>query len=169
MKNRIFALVALSLFMSFSILADDTNVQGIKLGDGDRVPALQPSLTQAVYNVKIPIKNCGSSAWIQGTLVVASALGIGCGATSGQTGDLTTWLGISDGAVPAGGLGYIINKGYAIALTSGTVNIGNTLVSVAAAPAGYLTGDSTPTTGADVGIALSTGTANGGTTLILLR
>ncbi len=168
MKKSFFVLMTLSLFVSMGILADDTNLQGIKFGDGDVRPALQSSTTQGVYGLKIPLKNCGTSTWVPGNLIVANNTAPGCAAKAGATTDLTTWVGIADGTVLAGDRGYVVNKGYAVALTTGTVNIGQTLVSTSSA-AGFLTGNATPTTGADVGIALSTGVAAGGSTLILLR
>jgi len=78
------------------------------------------------------------------------------------------WIGISEGAVAAGSIGYITVGGYALALTTGTVNRGDTLVSTGTV-SGYLGADTTPTTGADVGVALSSGTAAGGLTIIRLR
>lgn len=142
------------------------------LYDGDIVLGAkgnQPSTTAGEYpGYKVQIKNCGSTAWVQGTLVIANANAAGCGQTGTATTDLTSWLGISEGAVAVNAVGSITVGGYALALTTGTVNRGNTLVSTSST-AGYLTGNATPTTGADVGVALSSGNAAGGLTIIRVR
>ena len=129
--------------------------------------ASQPS-TSNFYGLKVSLKNCGSTSWVAGNLVIVDDSAAGCGAVGTATTDLTDWVGIAEGTVAAGSIGYVTVGGYALALTTGTVNRGDTLVSTTSA-AGYLTGDSTPTTGADVGVALSSGTAAGGTTLIRVR
>jgi hypothetical protein len=128
----------------------------------------KPSTTAGEYpGYKVQIKNCGTAAWVQGSLVTVNDDAAGCGQTSPATGDLTDWVGISEGAVAVGSVGYITVGGYALALTSGTVNRGDVVISTTVA--GYLGADTTPTTGADVGVALSSGTAAGGLTLIRLR
>lgn len=142
------------------------------LYDGDVIlgsKGNQPSTTTGEYpGFKVQIKNCGATAWVQGTLVVADPNAVGCGAKGGATTDLTSWIGVSEGAVAVGAIGNISVGGYALALTTGTVSRGDTLVSTTSA-AGYLTGDSTPTSGADVAVALSSGTAAGGLTIVRLR
>lgn len=128
-----------------------------------------PSTTAGEYpGLKVQLKNDGATAWAQGTLVIADADCAGCGKAGTATTDLTSWIGIAEEAVAAGAVGYVTVAGYALALTTGTVNRGDTLVSTTSA-AGYLTGDSTPTTGADVGVALSSGTSAGGLTVVRLR
>lgn len=149
----------------------DTN-RDFNLYDGDiRLGGKgnQPSTTAGEYpGFKVQIKNCGSTAWVQGTLVTVNDGAAGCGQTSPATTDLTDWIGISEGAVAAGSVGYVTVGGYALALTTGTVNRGDALVSTGTV-AGYLGADTTPTTGADVGVALSSGPAAGGLTIIRLR
>ena len=142
------------------------------LYDGDLVQGgkgNQPSTTAGEYpGHKVQIKNCGSTAWVQGTLVTVEDSAAGCGQTSPATTDLTDWVGISEGAVAVSAIGYITVGGYALALTTGTVNRGDVLTSTGSA-AGYLGSDTTPTTGADVAVALSSGTAAGGLTIVRVR
>lgn len=127
----------------------------------------QPS-TSNYYGLKIALKNCGASAWAAGNLITVDDNEAGCGRVSPATLDLTDWVGISEGTVAAGSVGYVTVGGYALALTTGTVNRGDCIVSTGTV-AGYMGADTTPTTGADIGVALSSGTAAGGLTLIRLR
>ncbi len=131
--------------------------------------ASKPSATAGTYpGIKVYLKNCGGSSWVQGNLIIVDDEEEGCGQASTATADLTDWVGIAEGTVAAGSSGYVTVGGYALALTTGTVNRGDTLISTAGA-AGYLGADITPTTGADVGVALSSGTQGGGLTVIRLR
>jgi len=84
------------------------------------------------------------------------------------TTDLTSWVGIAVAATSTGSAVAIYTYGYVHALTTGAVNPGDTLVS-SNTETGYLGADTTPTTGADVGVAMEYGTAAGGLTLIRLR
>jgi hypothetical protein len=130
-----------------------------------------PSTTAGEYpGYKVQIKNCGTAAWVQGHLIVVNDDAVGCGATVNGT-DRTDVIGVSEGAVAVGSVGYITVAGYALVLTTGTVNRGDVIVSSAPGTGliGYAGADTTPTTGADVGVALSSGTAAGGLTLIRLR
>lgn len=122
--------------------------------------------------VKVPVTlHADSAAVLEGSVLVAyfpsSASGsveVGLG---GATNDLTTVVGIAAEAGSAGDVIDMYVSGFVLARTTGTVVAGNTLVSTTAA-AGYLAADATPTTGADVAVALSTGTAAGGLTKVLL-
>jgi len=127
----------------------------------------QPT-TSIFGGITIALKNCGTAAWVQGNLITVDDDEAGCGTVSPTTVDLTDWVGISIGAVAVGDVGYVAVGGLTVALTTGTVNRGDTLVSTNTV-AGYLGADATPTTGADVGVALSSGTSAGGLTLIRLR
>lgn len=117
----------------------------------------------------------GTTNAVVGHLLVFAnaALGTSQGVTvtvGNNTADLTTWAGICAVAASTGGVVGIYNRAgdWVLARTTGTVTEGQILVSGTSAD-GYLQADATPTTGADVGVALEDGTAAGGLTLIQLR
>lgn len=167
-----FTIKGIGSLVNTAILWLDGTYRSLHLYDGDVIlggKGNQPSTTAGEYpGFKVQLKNCGTAAWVQGTLVTVNDDAAGCGRTSPATLDLTDWVGISEGSVAVGSVGYITVAGYALALTTGTVNRGDTLVSTGTV-AGYLGADTTPTTGADVGVALSSGNAAGGLTIIRLR
>lgn len=128
---------------------------------------IQPSdSTGGYYGIKVPCY--AVTAISQWDLVIASNTGTGYCRTGTATADLTSFLGISDGNYAAGSVAYVTVAGFTLAKTTGTVNIGDALVT-GTTSAGSLIADTTPTTGAKVGIALKAGTASGGNTLILLK
>lgn len=151
--------------------ASDYNTAGdIRLGvSGTAEPIAATSGNS--QGIKIPvIIDDASAAVLEGSVLVVmapTADGKTRVTLGGASNDLTTVGGIAASAGAAGATIDMYISGFVVALTTGTVNPGNTLVTTTNA-AGYLTGDSTPTTGADVGVALSTGTASGGLTRILL-
>ena len=119
----------------------------------------------------------GTVAAVEGSLLVATTPVAGTGPIIVQgltvivgpaTNDLTNWLGVAKTAASTGTLVDVYYSGFVLARTTGTVVPGDSLVSTTAA-AGYLTGDSTPTTGADVAIAITAGTAAGGLTKVRLK
>lgn len=118
------------------------------------------------YGVKVPCYNVGP-AITAGMVVVSSNTGTGYCRSSEASGS-TSVIGVAEGAIASGAVGYITVAGYATVLTTGTVAIGSVVVSSASA-VGYGGGTTTPTTGTDLGVAMSAGTAAGGLTLIRLR
>ncbi len=113
----------------------------------------------------------GTSAALEGSLVVATTPVAGYGLSvivAPATTDLTNWVGVAKNAVSTGSIVDVYYSGFVLALTTGTVAVGDTLVSTSSA-SGYLTGDSTPTSGADVGVAVATGNSAGGRTKIRLK
>ena len=111
------------------------------------------------------------SAKVGSALVAAAPLNSSSLATvtvAGATNDLTTLVGISLVAASTGTSIPVATNGFVLALTTGTVNPGAVVVSTVAA-AGYLSTNSNSVWGADFGLALSTGTAGGGLTLIKIR
>jgi hypothetical protein len=112
----------------------------------------------------------GTTAAVQGSVLVATTPASGYGhavCISNATNDLTSWVGIAAEAASVGDVIQYYTDGYVLARTTGTVAVGNTLVTSSDA-AGHLKADATPTTGADVGVALAVGTAAGGLTKIRL-
>lgn len=118
----------------------------------------------------VPIYNAGSTALAQGDVIMASNTGTGYGIKGTATSGLTSIIGVAAEAISATTNGWMVPRGggYAVVKTTGTVNIGDLLVSTISA-AGYLTGSTSPTSGTDVGTALSAGTAGGGTILAILH
>jgi len=125
--------------------------------------------TGSNFSTYVPVYNVGAAA-TQGDVLIASNTGTGYVAVAPATTDLTSIVGVSAGSIASGAIGWMIPRGggFAVVKTTGTVSIGDTLVSTSSA-AGYLTGDATPTTGADVATAMSAGTAAGGTVLAILH
>ena len=114
----------------------------------------------------------GSTNAALGAVLVAADAGLGTTegvavTVSDNVADLTSWVGVCAVAASTGGIVGIYTSGYVLALTTGTVQEGNTLVNSALGH-GYLGADTTPTTGADVGVALGERTG-AGLTLIRLR
>jgi hypothetical protein len=185
-NQKLFAITAHNDFTSFwtikgvgtlintAIAWIDNSTRSFNLYDGDIYfggKGNKPSTTSGEYpGLKVPIKNCGSASWAQGNLVVVNDDEAGCGTLASAL-DRTDWIGIAEGTTAAGSVGYVTVGGYALALTTGTVNRGDTLVSTnpISGLTGYLGSDTTPTTGADVGVAMSSGTSSGGLTVIRLR
>jgi hypothetical protein len=82
--------------------------------------------------------------------------------------DFTGWVGIAAAAASTGSVVNVYDSGWVLARTTGTVVAGDVLVTTGSV-AGYLWRDTTPTTGADVGVAMGPGNAAGGLTRIRLR
>lgn len=139
-------------------------------GNSRTAPTLPTTTTGSNFSFQLPVYNPTSSSIAAGSVLIASDTGTGYVNKAPATDDLTTIIGVAASAISATSKGWMIPRGggLAVVLTTGTVSIGHTLVSTAAS-AGYLIGDPTPTTGADVGTALTAGTAAGGSTLVLLH
>lgn len=82
--------------------------------------------------------------------------------------DHTDWVGIAKSAVSTGSVVNVYVSGWVLALSTGAVTAGQVLVTTGTV-AGYLGPDTTPTTGADVGVALGPGATAGGLVRIQLR
>lgn len=119
----------------------------------------------------------GATPAVEGSLLVATTPVAGTGPivtegisviVSPATIDLTNWVGIAKAATSTGSIVDVYYSGFVLARTTGTVVAGDTLVSTGTV-AGYLGADATPTTGADVGVAMTAGNAAGGLTKIRLK
>jgi len=136
--------------------------------------ATTPSTTAGTYpGFMVRINNGSGAAMAQGSVVISSVGATGTGTTSAIL-STTTVLGVAEGVIAAdGGTGYMTIAGWALVLTTGTVQVGDILVSTdgsnGGGAAGYAGVDNTPTDGATIGIAMSAGTAAGGLTLALIR
>lgn len=113
----------------------------------------------------------GDTAAVEGSLLIATTAVAGQGvsvAVSLASNDQTNWVGTAAAATSTGSVVNYYSDGWVLARTTGTVVAGDVLVSSAGAR-GYLGVDVTPTTGADVGVALGGGVAAGGLVKIQLR
>lgn len=159
-----------SITSSGSLLVNDP----IKLGYGESTIT---TANAAQMGVKVPF--IANDAMVQGNVVIASSPVTGVQATAygAITAVLSTTsvVGVCDGTVAAGALGWMTVSGYALVLTTGTVLPGDLLVSTdgvnAAGAAGYA-GKVTPAAGVVVGTiigkAMTSGTASGGLTVVRL-
>jgi hypothetical protein len=153
---------------------------GSKFGNNVGNPTQTPTSTTAVlYGLKVPYVNASGTTVPAGGVVIASvtaAAGVPVpGAPSVYTAT-STWIGIAESALVAGGTGYMTISGYATVLTTGAVQIGEYIVSSAPVTgyAGSLGVNLSTSTLIQnwpfiIGKAMSVGTAAGGTTIILLR
>lgn len=130
---------------------------------------LPTTTTGANFSHWIPVYNVGPAV-TQGDVLIASNTGTGYVRSQPGTSGLTTVVGIAAEAIASGAKGWMCARGggYAVVHTTGTVNIGDCLVSSATA-VGYAGGSATPTTGTDFGTAMSAGTAAGGSVLAVLH
>jgi hypothetical protein len=133
------------------------------LGAKGTAPSIQSG---GYYGLKVPFYNVGS-ALTSGDVVVSSNAAAGYGIKSTTTAS-TSVLGIAEGAIASGTVGYATVAGYAVVHTTGAVSIGDVLVSSASA-SGYAGVNNSPATATNLGVALSTGAAAGDTVLIRLR
>lgn len=138
-----------------------------KFGSDSVTPALPTAANGDKFGIKVPVYNVGASATAQGTLLCSSNTGTGYVAACVSS-DQKTVFGTADDVIASGGYGYASVAGYALVLTTGTVAIGDVIVSTVAS-SGYGAANNSPTSGTDLGIAMSAGTAAGGLTLIRLR
>lgn len=112
----------------------------------------------------------GSTAALEGSVLIATTQVSGQGLTvvvAPAVSNQTNWVGVALAAVSTGSVVNIFDEGWALALTTGTVNPGD-MLKTSSLSAGYL--DATTTsTHSIVGIALGAGTAAGATTKVRLR
>lgn len=144
--------------------------EGVKIGDAQTAPTLPTTTTGSQFGVKVPFYNASGSAMAQGYVVVASAAinNTMYGSVAAIT-STTTVVGICEGTVASAADGYMTVAGIALVLTTGTVAIGDLLVSTTVAGyAGKIASGATVEEGSVIGKALSQGTAAGGLTLIRL-
>lgn len=142
-----------------------------KFGDNQTATSLTlPTVTTGSnFALWVPAKNIGPAV-TQGDVLIASNTGTGYVQISTSVTDLTSVVGVAAESIASGAIGWIVPRagGYAIVHTTGTVNIGQVLVTTVTA-SGYATGTATPTSGADFATAMSAGTASGGTVLAILH
>jgi hypothetical protein len=107
---------------------------------------------------------------LEGSALVATTPVAGQGVTvavAAATANLTTVVGVASAAVSTGSVVGVYSYGWALALTTGTVNAGDVLTT-SSASAGYLAANVVTSTGA-VGVALASGNSAGGRIRIRLK
>jgi hypothetical protein len=106
----------------------------------------------------------GDQPALEGSVLIATTAVNGQGLTAmvaPATLDQTGVIGIAAAATSSGSVVPFYYDGFVLALTTGAINAGDVLVTTATASSyGYLGADTTPTTGADVAVALQTRAAN---------
>lgn len=126
-------------------------------------------LTGSQFAQQVPVYNVGAAVTL-GDVLIASNTGTGYVAAGTATDALKTIVGVAAGSIASGAKGWMVPRGggYAVIKTTGTVAIGDILVSTGAA-AGYLTGQASPVAGSIVATAMSAGTSSGGTVLAIMQ
>lgn len=157
-----------------TLYSGDLNLTGGAVQPSTNTASSMPGLIVNVYNAS-------STAMSQGTLICISSAGAGTGYGYSAEGNFysvlatNTILGVADAAISGQSYGKMRIAGYALVLTSGTVNVGDLLVSSDVKTSfGYAGVMSTVYTsmsssGNIVGIALTKGVTAGGLTLVKLK
>lgn len=116
----------------------------------------------------VPVYNVGAAV-IAGELLISSNTGTAYVRGGPATTDLTNVVGVAAAAIASGAKGWMVPRGggYAVVLASGTVNIGDILVS-SATWAGYGAADNTPTAGANYATAMSANTTGSGSGILAI-
>lgn len=129
---------------------------------------LPTSTTGSNFSRWVPCYNVGAAV-TQGDILIASNTGTGYISKAPATLDLTSVVGVAAEAIASGAKGWMVppGGGYVIIHASGTINIGDVLVS-SGATAGYAWADTTPTTGADIAVAMQANTSGSGNGILAI-
>lgn len=113
-------------------------------------------------NSWVPVFNVGPAV-VQGQVLMSSNTGTGFVTGGTATSGLSSVVGVAAEAIGSGVNGWMVSRGggYAVVLATGTVNIGDILVSTVQA-AGYLATNNAPTAGTEVAVAQSKNTTGSG-------
>lgn len=131
---------------------------------------LPSATTGSRFSTWVPVYNPTASTLAAGTVLIASNTGAGYVNISPATIDVTNVVGVAATDIPTLTKGFMVPRGggYAVVLTTGTITVGDVLVT-SGTLAGRFGFDNTPTTGADVGIAMTAGAAAGDSVLAILQ
>lgn len=129
------------------------------------------SVLPGYMNIRIPVtfQAAATEGDVECSSITATAVGSVTPCVNTAT---TTVIGVADGTYAAGSVGWVVIDGYALVHSSGTVQIGDILVSSAPITgakgyAGTTTG--TQVVGTGIGVALTKGAAAGDTVLALIN
>ncbi len=157
------------------VRVDDIRAVERSYGDADVTSDITlPTASDALYQDLLPVYNPTASTIAAGSVLISSNVAANTGAyvqVAPATIDQTNVIGVAAEAIAATSKGFMVPRGgkFALALTTGTIARGDVLVtSNTVSGSGYLGVDNTPTTGADVGVALRP-SSDGNLLLILLR
>lgn len=130
---------------------------------------LPTTTTGSNFAMQVPVYNVGAAV-TQGDILIASNTGTGYVTKGTATSGLTSIVGVAAASIASGANGWMVPRGggYAVVHTTGTVSIGDILVSTVAT-AGYFAANNTPTAGTSIATAMSTGNAAGGSTLAIMH
>jgi len=138
-----------------------TKTGASKFGSDETTPVIPSTTNAANFGIKIPFYNASGAATAQGTIIIASATTnnafYGSYAAVLAT---TSVLGVCDGVYANGVVGWMTVSGYALVLTTGTVAMGNVIVTTGTI-AGYGGATAAPTSGTDVGVAVASTNVQG--------
>jgi hypothetical protein len=129
------------------------------------------STSNTAQTFAVFISSLSSLAPLKGMVIVSTTPIAGqgiSGVTGSATNTLTTFIGVADVASATNTVVNVDYGGIAVALTTGTVNPGDLLVTTNTA-AGYLGTNNSASAGQIVARALSSGISSGGLTRVLLR
>lgn len=153
-----------------------TSSEGLKLGDAPSSPTLPVVGTADDFSVKVPFYNQSGSTLALGSVILTTSGTVtsnGLAGTAAAVLATTTVMGVLDASCTSGAVCFMSVSGFAAVLTTGTVKIGDILVSTsgsngagAAGYAGVTTG--TQVVGTVIGKALEVGTSSGDLIMIKL-
>lgn len=158
---------------------NDTHVDNLRVGgqvsygDADLTAGITlPTSTNAMYQDLLPVYNPTGTTIAAGSVLISSNISTNTGAwvnIAPATIDLTNIIGVAAEAIAGTSNGFMVPRAgkYVLVLTTGTVARGDLLVT-SGTVAGYLGVDATPTTGADIAVALRPST-DGNLLLALIR
>lgn len=126
-------------------------------------------LTGSQFAQQVPVYNVGAAVTL-GDVLIASNTGTGYVMAGIASSGLTNVVGVAAASIASGAKGWMVplGGGYAVVHTTGTVAIGDVLVTTVSA-AGYLATNNSPGAGTTVAKAMSAGTAAGGSTLAIMQ
>lgn len=143
----------------------------IKHADNSTVTSatLPTTSTGANFSTWVPVYNVGAAV-TQGDVLIASNTGTGYVMAGIASSGLTNVVGVAAESIASAAKGWMVSLGggYAVVHTTGTVAIGDVLVTTTSAAA-YLATNNSPSAGTVVAKAMSAGTAAGGSTLAIMQ
>lgn len=131
---------------------------------------LPTATTGSNYAHWVPVFNPTTSSIPVGTILIASNTGVAYIQPCPAILSTTTIVGVAAGAIAASTKGWMVplGGGYSVVLTTGIVNVGDVLVS-SGTVAGRAGSNNAPTSGTDIGVAVTSGAAAGASVLAILR
>ncbi len=126
-------------------------------------------LTGSQFAQQVPVYNVGAAVTL-GDVLIASNTGTGYVMAGIASSGATNVVGVAAASIASGAKGWMVplGGGYAVVHTTGTVAIGDILVTTTSAAA-YLATNNSPSAGTTVAKAMSAGTAAGGSTLAIMQ